>query len=154
MGWQSASWSGRTWVLHESIVHMPMPWSQKWQIPHLMTKLWAKRVGEIQKMVLNGFYISVDGENDIQYYGFFFLNSHWILRFPFFFYRQAHIILHMKWHPCDCFVSRSPRITCVWKMSRGRWTSWWWTRTGSRLEGIQDCSCLCKSASQILFELI
>lgn len=55
MGWQSASWSGRTWVLHESIVHMPMPVSQKWQIPQLMTKLWAKRVGEIQKKVLNGF---------------------------------------------------------------------------------------------------
>ena len=68
MGWQSASWSGRTWVLHESIVHMPVPWSQK-QIPQLMTKLWAKRVGEIQKMVLNGFYINVDGENDLQYYG-------------------------------------------------------------------------------------
>jgi hypothetical protein len=57
--------------------------------------------------------------------------------FPFFL-RQAYIILHMKWHPCDCFASRSPRITCVWKMSRGRWTSWWWTRTGSRLERIQD----------------
>jgi len=73
MGWQSASWSGRTWVLHESIVHMPMPLSQKWQIPQLMTKLWAKRVGEIQKKVLKCFewfwmvFICVDGENDIQY---------------------------------------------------------------------------------------